>query len=79
MASCLCSSAGRDKRGCPVSVVKNNLNREPRPSQKGKGAQTTRAAGLLPPLPNTNREVDLHPERGRKEALLVLRGTITAG
>jgi len=37
------------------------------------------AAGLLPPLPNTNREVDLHPERGRKEALLVLRGTITAG
>lgn len=43
VALCPCGSAGHDERGCPA--VKNNLNHEPRPSQKGDGAQTPELPG----------------------------------
>lgn len=60
------------------AVVKNSPNCEPRPSQKGNREQTTELLDSFL-LSQTQTEVDLHPERGRKEALLVLRSILTAG
>lgn len=70
MASCPPSSAGHDKRGCPVSAVKNNLNHEPRPSQKGNGAQTPELLdSFLLSQTQTEKRTCILREGGRKRCL----------